>query len=193
MNAAEKKESAKKQTQNVPNRPRYEYKRVKKGEERGLSLLPQHDFPAVFVQPRTLLFLSGIMNSLSPAHSQNIEIGSVSSAIAAGHRNSHLMRSVEHHVVFPQSPRTVKDAEHALLHMHILRSGAPRQGVVLLALAAFDQRWRPGEGHAVFGVGEALFSGLADGAGGGDVVVVVVVEVGATTPIALLGIAAGVR
>jgi hypothetical protein len=184
MNAAEKKESAKKQTQNVPNRPRYEYKRVKKGEERGLSLLPQHDFPAVFVQPRTLLFLSGIMNSLSPAHSQNI---------AAGHRNSHLMRSVEHHVVFPQSPRTVKDAEHALLHMHILRSGAPRQGVVLLALAAFDQRWRPGEGHAVFGVGEALFSGLADGAGGGDVVVVVVVEVGATTPVALLGIAAGVR
>jgi hypothetical protein len=127
------------------------------------------------------------VDGLSAPHGQDIEVGGVGPAVTAWQRNSHFVRGIEHHVVFPQSPRTVEDAEHALLHVHVLGRGSPGQGEVLLALAAFDQRWRAGEGNAVFGVGEALFSGLADGAVAGDVVGV------GGTPAALLGIAAGVR
>jgi hypothetical protein len=156
------------------------------GGESDISSLVQHNFLAVFVQPRPLLGLSGIVDGLSALHGQDIEIGGVSPAVAAWQRNSHFVRGIEHHVVFPQSARAIEDAEHALLHVHVLGRGAPGQGVVLLSLAAFDQRWRAGEGYAVFGVGEALLSGLADGAVAGDVVGV------GGTPAALLGLAAGV-
>ena len=89
------------------------------------SLVLQHDFLAVFVQPGPLLGLGGVVDSLSPTHRQDIEVGSVRSAVAAGQRDSHLVRGIEHHVIFPQSPRTVEDAEHALLHVHVVGRGAP--------------------------------------------------------------------
>jgi hypothetical protein len=74
-----------KQTQNVPSRPRHKYKQAS-GKEGGggtLSLVLQHDVLAVFVQPRPLFGLSGIVNSFSASHGQNVEVGGVRSAIAA--------------------------------------------------------------------------------------------------------------
>ena len=94
-----------------------------KSEER--ASLFSDDFDAVFVQPRTLLFLSGVQHRFCALHREDIEVGGVRSAVAAGQRDSHLVRGIEHHVIFPQSPRTVEDAEHALLHVHVVGRGAP--------------------------------------------------------------------
>jgi hypothetical protein len=49
--------------------------------------------------------------------------------------------------------------------VHVLWRGAPGERVVALALRAFDERRRAGEGDAVFGVREALFFGGGSGRG----------------------------
>jgi hypothetical protein len=98
------------------------------------------------------------------------------------------VRGVEHHVVLPQAARAVEDAQYALLHVHVPRGGAPGQGVVPLALGAFDERWGPGERDAVFGVCEAL-SSRGGAAGGGFADCAVACEV-VVTPGQLDGVAA---
>ena len=93
--------------------------------ENNPSSLLQHDLPPILVQPGALLFLGGIVDGLGAPHGEDIEVGGVGPAVAAGQRDSHLVRGIEHHVVFPQPPGPVEDAEHALLHVHVLGRGAP--------------------------------------------------------------------
>jgi hypothetical protein len=143
--------------------------------EKRASIL-SNDFDAVFVQPRSLLFLSGVQHRLCALHGEDVEVGGVRAAVGGG-RVADFVRSVEHHVVLPQAARPVEDAQHALLHVHVPRGGAPGERVVPLALGAFDERWGAGERDAVFGVCEALFSrggagsGLADCAVAREVIV----------------------
>lgn len=125
------------------------------------SLLNDH-FDSVFVQPGSLLFLGGVQHRLCALHGEDIELGGVGAAVGGG-RDADFVRVVEHHVVLPQAARAVEDAEHALLHVHVLGRGAPGERVVPLALGAFHERRGAREGDAVFGVGEALLS--RDGAG----------------------------
>ena len=93
-----------------------------KSEER--ASLFSDDFDAVFVQPRTLLFLSGVQHRFCALHREDIEVGGVRSPIG-GSRVADFVRGVEHHVVFPQAARAVENAQHALLHVHVPRGGAP--------------------------------------------------------------------
>ena len=143
----------------LPTQGAYKYKAKK---ETRSSLLSDH-FDAVFVQPGSLLFFGGVQHRLCTLHGEDVEFGGVRAAVGGG-RDADFVRVVEHHVVLPQAARAVEDAEHALLHVHVLGRGAPGERVVPLALGAFHERRGAREGDAVFGVGEALLS--RDGAGG---------------------------
>lgn len=151
-NRASKKQKA---TPAIDPAQGYKYNR---GEEEKVSLhLFSDDFDAVFVQPGSLLFLGGVQDRLCALHRVHVELGGVGAAVD-GRRHADFVRGVEHHVVFPQATGAVEDAQHALLHVHVLRGCAPGERVVPLALRAFHERWRAREGDAVFGVCEALFS-----------------------------------
>ena len=156
---AHAKETKKQSTHVADPAGAYKYKAKK---ETRSSLLSDH-FDAVFVQPGSLLFLGGVQHRLCALHGEDVELGGVRAAVGGG-RDADLVRVVEHHVVLPQAARAIEDAEHALLHVHVLGRGAPGERVVPLALGAFHERRGAREGDAVFGVGEALLS--RDGAGG---------------------------
>lgn len=122
-------------------------------------------FIIVILDPWTLLFLSGIEETLRSTESLDVEVSDPSSLVA-WERDADFVVGIEHHVVFHQAALAVVDADDSLPHPHLVWSGAPGERVVLSPLGALAGD--AGQWDTVLGVCHALLGGLADGAVAGD-------------------------
>lgn len=98
--------------------------------------------------PRAPLLSSGTMERVGTVERLHIQVGDIGLAIRQLHAYLELL--VQHHVVFPQSALSIVYTQDTLLHLHLVGSAAPRDGVVFALLAS-----GAGDGHTAFRKGEA--------------------------------------
>jgi hypothetical protein len=137
----------------------------------------------IIVLPGPLLLWRGIMNAFCPSQRLDIEIGdpgTIDTDLVV-EWNADFMFVVEHHIVLPQAPLAVVDAQHSLLHLHLFWSGTPGERVVLSPLRTLA-RERSRKGNAVLRMSQTFLLRLADCTTAGDMV---------TTPDVLTGDTSG--
>ena len=125
----------------------------------------------IIILPRTLFLLGGIVQALCTSQSLDVEIGDPGSVCAqfVVERNADFVVGVKHHVVLPQAALAVVDTQDALLHLHLLWSGAPRERIILSPFRAFTSHWTR-EGHTVLRMCKTLLLRFADGTTAGEVI-----------------------
>lgn len=108
-----------------------------------MNLLHQLVELLVILDPRTFLLLGGVVESLRTTKCLDVEVGDPGALVGAK-RNANFMVTVQHEVVFEQSggaiswmnddlfvceedspSLTVVDADHPLLHPHLVWSSSP--------------------------------------------------------------------
>ena len=97
--------------------------------------------------PHATLLRRRVVQSLGPLHRLYIQVRNIALAIRQLHSDLEVL--IKHHVVLPQAPLPVVNAQNALLHLHLVGRTTPAHGVVLALLAA-----RPGDCHAALGKGQ---------------------------------------